>query len=143
VNAEAVSVYEEAGSHGDALGASLEVAECELLLGRLEETERLLVNILPRLPDLSDQTMDIQALRVAGMLAASSGEPERAAFLFGAVDGKIRDSALELYAPIAEEIRASFAERARRDLGEDRFRTTYQRGWDMRQGNAEEIVSAP
>jgi predicted ATPase/class 3 adenylate cyclase len=143
VYAEAAAVSEEAGSHGDALEARLELAECELLLGRLTEAAGLLRTALDLLPGLQDQSIEILALRVAGMLAAANGETERCAILFGATDGKLRDGGLVLFSPLEEEIRRSFAERAQHDLGESRFRAAYERGIEERDSIGPDLALRP
>jgi predicted ATPase len=140
--AEALAVYEESGSHGDALEARLELAECELLLGRLEEATALLRAGVDVLPCLEDQSIEILALRVAGMLAAARGHAEHCAVLFGATDGKLQDGGLKLFSSLEEELRLSYAARAQRELGERRFRVAYERGIEERESIGPELALA-
>jgi predicted ATPase len=140
--ADAAAVYDAAGSQGDALEARLEGAECELLLGRLDEAEGLLRDALVGLQDVADQSFEILGLRVAGMLAAARGDAERSALLLGAADGKLRESGLTLFGPLEDELQRSYLERARRDLGDSRFHTTYQRGFEERESVGPELALA-
>ena len=90
--AEAASIYEAAESHGDALTAQLSVADCELQLGRLDETAALLRHGIPLTSEFSDVTMNVQALRVAARLAAGRGDAERCATLPGAADSLLEQA---------------------------------------------------
>ena len=89
-------VDEGAGSRGGVDEARLGLAECELLLGRLDEAEQILSDVLPRVQHITDQSIEILAWRVAGMFASATGDAEHAALLFGVADGKLRDSGLTL-----------------------------------------------
>jgi tetratricopeptide (TPR) repeat protein len=140
VYAEATAVYEAAGSQGDVYVAKLELAECELLVGRLEEAERLLREALIGARKLADQTIEIQALRVAGMLAAGKGDGERAAFLLGVASGKLQDSGLTLFSALEDEVKRSFVDRARGDVGDVRFEAAYERGLEGWESVGSELV---
>jgi tetratricopeptide (TPR) repeat protein len=126
--AEAIAGWEAAGSHGDALGARIAMAECELLLGRLDETAALLREAIPMLPKFPDQTLDVHALRVAGMLSAARGDGERCAALFGAADRKLEESGLTLFSGFEDETQRAYLQRARNDLGQVSFDAAYERG---------------
>ena len=126
--AEAATIYETEGSHGDALGAQLSVAECELELGRFDESAALLQDAMRRLHEFSDVTMNVQALRVAARLAASRGDAERSAALLGATDSRLEQSGLTLFSPFEEELHQTCLRRARDELGEARFTASYENG---------------
>jgi len=125
---EAAAVYDSAQSGGDALEARLELAECELLLGRLGATEALLRDAVAALRTLGDQTMVVHAFRVAAMLAAAKGDAERSAVLFGVTEGRLQDGGLKLFGPVEEELQRSYLERAQHDLGWAAFRAAFERG---------------
>jgi predicted ATPase/class 3 adenylate cyclase len=129
--AEAGSIYEAAGSHGDAVYASFELAECELLLGRLDEAERTLHRALIAVQEITDQTHEITGLRVAGMLAAAKGYAERAVLLLGAADARLRETGLALFGTLEAELQRSHLEHAKRDLSGARFQATLARGAAM------------
>ena len=126
--AEAASIYEAAQSRGDALTAQLWVADCELQLGRLDETAALLRHGIPQLSVFSDVTMDIHALRVAARLAAGRGDAARCATLLGAADSLLQQSGLTLFSPFEEELHRTCLQKARDDLGDAPFATEYERG---------------
>ncbi len=126
--AEAAVLSDEGGSRGDALEARLEQAECELLLGRLDEAEALLRDGLSAARSLQDLSFEVLALRVAAMLAAAKGEAERSAILFGALDANLQEGGLTLFGPVEEELKRPYLDRVQLDLGEARFRAAYERG---------------
>ena len=125
---EAAAVYEGAGSKGGVHEARLQLAECELLLGRLHDAEEILSGVLPRVQQVTDQSIEILAWRVAGMFASATGDAEHAAFLFGVANGKLRDSGLALFSPLERELQRSYRDRARADLGDPGFQAAYNRG---------------
>jgi tetratricopeptide (TPR) repeat protein len=140
--AEAASLYEAAGSHGDALEARLEMAECELLLEHLDEAEALLRGTLVGVQEVEDLSFEIMGTRVAAMLASARGMAERAAFLFGAEAGKLRLSGLTLFGPLEEEIERTYAARARSALGDAGFERAYKRGLDESETVGRDLVFA-
>ena len=140
VYTDAAAVYEAAGSKGGVFEARLGVAECEVLLGRLDEAEEVLRDVLPRLLTVTDQSIEIQVWRVAGMLASARGDAEHAALLFGAADGKLRDSGLRLYGALEQELLHSYHDRARRELGEAQFQAAYEQGHEGREGLRPELI---
>jgi tetratricopeptide (TPR) repeat protein len=126
---EAIAGFEATGSHGDALEARTALAECEVLLGRLDEAAALLREAIPRLHEFPDQVVDVHALRVTGMLAAGRGDVEHCAALFGAADCKLVESGLTLFGPFEDETQRAYLARAQTELGEA-FHTAYERGAD-------------
>ena len=140
--AEAAAVYEGAGSKGGVHEARLQLAECELLLGRLDEAEEVLNDVLPRLQAVTDQSIEILGWRVAAMFASARGDAEHAALLFGVADGKLRDSGLVLFSPLEQELQRMYYEGARRDLGDVRFQAAYDRGVEGRESSGPEIALA-
>ncbi len=103
----------------------------------------MLREALITIPGLRDYSIEIRALRVAGMLAAVQGDAERAALLFGAAEGKLRESGLELFGPFEEQLCWSYAERARLDLGESRFEAFYKRGMEEQESIGSELAVPP
>ena len=140
--AEAASVYEAAGSHGDALEARLEMAECDLLLGNLDEAEELLRSAVVGVEEVEDLSFEIMGLRVAAMLASGRGRAERAAFLFGATAGKLRLSGLTLFGPVEVEMERSFVVRAQSALVDAGFERAYQHGLEQCETAGVELVLA-
>ena len=131
--AEAAAVAEAARSRGDVVEARLGLAECEMLLGRLDEANRLLRQALVGVQKIADQSLEIViiGLRVAGTIAAARSDPESSAVLLGATEGQLRDSGLTLFGPLEEELQRASLERARLALGDDRFRASWTRGASM------------
>jgi tetratricopeptide (TPR) repeat protein len=127
---EATAIYEGAGSHGDAMEVRLARAECELLLERLDEAAGLLLEVLPTLPELSDQNLDVHALRLSGMLAGARGDHNRCAILFGAADKRVADSGITLFGAFEDDQHRKYLGRARSELGEVAFHAAYQSGAD-------------
>ena len=127
---EAIHGFEAAGSHGDVPEAKIALAECELLLGRLEEATALLREAIPTLQEFPDQVVDVHALRVAGMLAAARGDAERCATLFGAADCKVEDSGMTLFSRFEDQTHRAYLARAQTELGEAAFQIAYERGAD-------------
>jgi len=126
---EAIAGFVAAESYGDILGARIAMAECELLLGRLDETAALLREAIPMLSEFPDQTLDVQALRVAAMLASAQGGAERCAALSGAADCKLSESGLmTLFSTFEEEIYRTYIQRARTELGDIAFDAAHEQG---------------
>jgi predicted ATPase len=143
LSAEAAAEAEVAGN---ALGAALcrvDVAECDLLLGDPESAAETLSTIVSGLSDLPDQNVEINVVRVAGMVAAADGEARRAAVLFGAADAKLQELGMALFGPAAQEIYRSYVERVRTQLGDDGFDRAYDEGIALREESALAIVSPP
>ncbi len=133
---EAIAGFEAAGSYGDVPEAKIALAECELLLGRLDEATTLLRETIPALHEFPDQVVDLHALRVAGMLAAARGDAEHCAALFGAADRKLEESGMTPFSRFEDETQRAYLARARTELGEAAFHAAYERGADA----LEEIV---
>jgi predicted ATPase/class 3 adenylate cyclase len=126
--ADAHASFKTAGAIGDALTAGLEIAECELLLGRPEETAALLREVIPRLAEVPDRFAYILALRAGAMLAATNGDAERCAELFGAADRRLEESEMTFFTPVEDEIHRAYLKRARSALSADAFDRAYERG---------------
>ena len=127
---EAVDGFEAAESHGDIPEARIALAECELLLGRLDEARALLRETIPTLHEFPDQVVDIHALRVAGMHAAARGDAEHCAALFGAAERKLDESGLTLFSRFEDETHRAYLARARTELDDAAFHAAYERGAD-------------
>ena len=127
---EAIGGFEAAEAQGDLLEARIALAECELLLGRLDKAAALLREAIPALPEFQDHMVDVHALRVAAMLAAARGDAERCAALFGAADGKLEESGITPFNRIEDETQRAYLARARTELGEAGFHAAYERGAD-------------
>ncbi len=126
---EAIGGFVAAESYGDIFGARIAMAECELLLGRLDETAALLREVVQMLPEFPDQTLEVDALRVAAMLASAQGDAKRCAQLSGAADCKLSESGLtSLFGPLQEEIYRTYIQRARSDLGDIAFDAAHEQG---------------
>jgi len=141
--ADAVEASEVAGSQGDAVEARLGLAQCELLLGRPAETDVLLRDAVEALPSPRNLELDVLALRVAGMLAAATGDAERSALVFGLADGQLQDAGLTLFGPVEDELRDAYLERARQDLGDAVFQAAYDRGLQGSENIGRELWLAP
>jgi predicted ATPase len=126
--AEAARISERAQAWGDAVEAGFGQAECELLLGRLEEAKIPLRAAFAQLRTVADETLELHGLRVAAMLAAAKGDSEHSAVLFGAIDERLRQGGLTYFGPREQQLQLAYVERARQDLGEAGFRNAYQRG---------------
>jgi len=125
---EAIAGFTVAESYGDILGARIAMAECELLVGRLDETAALL-GAVPMLREFPDQILDVHALRVAAMLASAQEDVERCAALSGAADRKLSESGLtSLFGPLEDEIYCTFIQRARSELGDAAFDAAHAEG---------------
>jgi len=125
---ESVRGYEAGDAPDDALGAKIAVAECQLLLGRPADAAALLNTVVPRLQSLGDQTFDLYALRVAGMVAAARGHIESGALLFGAADSKLAKSGLSYFGVREDEVYRAHVRRVQEDLGGDVFALAWERG---------------
>jgi predicted ATPase/class 3 adenylate cyclase len=125
---EAIGRFEAAESPVDALEARIALAECELLLGRLDEAAALLREAIPTLHEFPVHMVDVHALRVAAMLAAARGDAERCAALFGAADCKLEESGMTPFSQFEDETQRAYLGRARTELGETVFHAGYERG---------------
>ncbi len=128
---EAIAGFEAAGSSGDVPEASIALAECELLLGRLDEAAALLRDTIPTLQEFPDQVVDVHALRVAGMLASARGNAECCATLFSVADCKLEESGITLFNRVEDETHCAYLARARTKLGEEACNAAYERGADF------------
>ena len=90
----------------------------------------MLREAIPKLHEFPDQVVDIHALRVAGMLAATRGNAELCATLFGAADFKLDESGLTLFSRVEDETHRAYLARARTELDEAAFHSAYERGAD-------------
>jgi predicted ATPase len=125
---ESVRGFEAGEASADALGTKIAVAECQLLLDRSEEAAALLKTVVPRLRELGDQTFDVYALRVAGMVFVARGNTESAALLFGAADSKIERSGMSYFGVRDEEVYGTFVRRVEDDLGGETSAFARERG---------------
>ena len=126
--AESLAGFETAGSHGDVLLNLLGIAECELLLGRPDETATVVRRVIPELSSIGDRMAELYALRVTGMLAQARGDGESCAMLFGAADQRQDESGMTYFGSLEDEIHREYLERARHQLDDAIFRSAYERG---------------
>jgi predicted ATPase/class 3 adenylate cyclase len=140
--AESLAGWEAAGSHGEAVGARLALAECALLLGKPDDAAALVRDAIPVLPELGDRTSDVFALRVAGMLAEAQGEAERCAMLFGAADRRLELGAVTLFGGLEEELQRASLPRAQDALGTEAFNAAYEHGAELSDEAAFELALA-
>ena len=90
---------------GGRVEARLGQAECELLLGRPEQAEALLRTATAVLSGLGRTLeLELQAIRVAAMLAAAGGEAERSAVLFGVARSKLQEAGITLFSTLEDEV---------------------------------------
>jgi predicted ATPase len=125
---EGLAGWEAAGAHGDAQLTLLNIAECDLLLGRPDETAIVVRKVIPELPSMGDRMAATHALRVAGMLAQARGDGERCATLFGAADRMQDESGVSYFGRVEDEVQREYLERARRELDDEVFGSAYERG---------------
>jgi tetratricopeptide (TPR) repeat protein len=126
--AESLAGFETAGAHGDVLLNLLGIAECELLLGRPDETATVVRRVIPELSSIGDRMAELYALRVTGMLAQARGDGESCAMLFGAADQRQDESGMMYFGSLEDEIHREYLERARHQLDDATFRSAYERG---------------
>jgi predicted ATPase len=96
-HARFVSARDRATAAGDELGAAeatVNLAVAEVELGRPAEARTTLATGLAAAPELGLRPWVLNGLRVAALLEASDGDPERGARLFGAVETLERELAL-------------------------------------------------
>jgi hypothetical protein len=142
LSAEGAAESETAGNPLAVLMGRVDVAECDLLLGDSDSAAETLREITLGLPDVPDQNLELNVLRLAGMVSTVEGDTRRAAVLFGAADAKLQDLSLALFGPVAEEIYRSYVERARAELGAAGFEAAYREGVERRDESAFDLVSS-
>jgi predicted ATPase/class 3 adenylate cyclase len=112
------------------------MAECALLLGRDDEARTLLRQTLPSVEQFEDRMLDVAALRVVGMLAATSRASEAGAMLFGAADRMLHDSHIKQFSDNEDTVYRSYRAQALEALGQASFDDAYDRGHEMSRGDA-------
>jgi predicted ATPase/class 3 adenylate cyclase len=124
---ESLTAYESAGDSQEAAHSAIAIAECDLLLGRLEEAGSQLRSGVQGL-DAGELLEVAYALRVAGMLAADRGDHETCAVLFGAADHGYQETGFRVFAQAQEDVYRDYLSRARSNLGEPTFHAAHERG---------------
>jgi predicted ATPase len=135
----AVQLHQESlsffGANGDWSGAMHyhayhDLGQTALGLGHLDEAARWLEQALARSRTLSDQAMQSWCLAGLGSVAALSGQPQRAAQLWGAAE-RLRQSIGCRSAPAARATYERAMAQARAQLGEEAFAAARAAGQAM------------
>jgi tetratricopeptide (TPR) repeat protein len=124
----AAALYESAEIDTDWAECCVNVAQCELLLGHHQRATASLRDAFPAVSVLSDGIMDVVALRVAGMIAADSGQAATCVAIFGAADRMLRDSDVRQFDDHEETVHRAFLDRARAAIGEAAFAEASEQG---------------
>jgi tetratricopeptide (TPR) repeat protein len=140
---ESARFADEAHLPGDLAEARIGEAECELHLNRLDEAAHALREALAALEGLGDRALELQALRVAAMLAAVRGRSEQSALLFGAKDALSRDAGLALFGGLEIQLEDALLEQARRDAEAPSFDAALARGRELSWGDALALAVQP
>ena len=140
--AESDACWLVAERHEDAAMASLAVAECDVLLGCLDNVAprlEIAVETLRKEPDVGSA---IYALRVAAMLAAAKGDAEHCVTMFGLADRLETESGMTQFSRVEDEVQRSYLEHAQGVLGEGEFQAAHATGAQVPDERSFEIVLA-